>query len=51
MKAIDIDCINALENGRMLIFFKNGTKIETDQVDFLDNGKLEFGYVYSKTKG
>lgn len=42
----EIDGINALEDGRMLIFFKNGDEIETDSVDFLPDGSIGFGYIY-----
>lgn len=47
MKTInDIDRIVATEYNRLFIAFKDGTSIETDSVEFLLTGELEFGYIY-----
>jgi len=45
-KISNIDGINAMENGTMFIFLKNGDKIEVDSISFNDDGTFELGYIY-----
>lgn len=42
----NIDGINAIENGRMIVFYKDGSTIETDSIDFNEDGTFTLGYIY-----
>ncbi len=46
----DIDCITAIENGRLIVFLKSGVRVETDSVDFLPDGGVDFGYIFNVIK-
>lgn len=47
----NIDGINALEDGRLMIFFRDCTpEIETDCVSFNQDGTFEPGYIFNSTK-
>ncbi len=43
----DIEGINAIEDGRMIIFLKDETTIVTDSVDFHPDGTFETGYIFN----
>ena len=47
-KASDIDRIVPVEYDRIIVFFKDGTKIETTEIDFLPDGDLDFGYIFGQ---
>lgn len=47
-RAVDIDYINALENGTLLIVFQSGNQIETNTIDFVIGGLIKLGHIYSQ---